>query len=232
MEHHPGAGCYVYMMRALVILIVLAFARTAYAGVCVDSSEADEAMKEIEAFARNKSKGSGHISWVCVEMDAVRLKARIERACRTILDRDGIQSPCTLVAASAGITKLGDHDLYAAVSGKPDDPLLYDTNDHYGSTTKTLGRMGDPRAVQVIVESWKAAIPRAEQKQKDRLAMASWSVWRQRAASVLGTLGGKDEIAFLDEQARATKDRFVAKACRDAIAAIEKRLAPPPSRKP
>jgi hypothetical protein len=219
------------MMRALVILLVLALARTASAGVCVDSSEADAAMKEIEAFAKNKSKG-GEIFWLCVELDAIRLKPRIERACRAIVDRDGIKSRCTLVAAAAGIAKLGDHDLYAFVSEKPDDPLLYSTGGLEVTRTMMLGRMADPRAVQVIMETWRAALPRAAQQEKRRSSMMSWSVWRQHAARVLGALGGKDELAFLDEQAKATKDKLVAKACRDAIAAIEKRLARTPQEKP
>lgn len=56
---------------------------------------------------------------------------------------------------------------------------------------------------------WKAAIPRSEEHEKRRSRMAGWSVWRQHAAEALGVLGGRDEIAFLDEQAKATKDRFV-----------------------
>jgi hypothetical protein len=56
--------------------------------------------------------------------------------------------------------------------------------------------------------------------------MASWSGWRQRAALALGALGGADDATFLDEQAKATKDRHVAAACTDAAAAIRKRLTP------
>jgi hypothetical protein len=125
------------------------------------------------------------------------------------------------------MTKLGAHDLFTAALEPPDDPLAYQGNVGFGvSRTQVLGRMGDPRGAAVIVERWKAALPRAEQQAKRRHAMMSWSVWRQDAAAALGAVGGKEDLAFLDEQAKATKDRFVAKACRDAIAAIEKRLAP------
>jgi HEAT repeat protein len=92
--------------------------------------------------------------------------------------------------------------------------------------------MGDPRGVSVILETWKTAIPRAEQHEKRRGSMRAWSVWRQGAAEALGLIGGKAEIPFLEEQAKATKDSFVAKACRDAIAAIEKRTAAPPAATP
>jgi len=92
--------------------------------------------------------------------------------------------------------------------------------------------MGDPRGVALVVDAWKAAIPRAEEREKRRDSMQGWSVWRQSAAEALGMIGGKDEIPFLEEQAKATKDIFVAKACRDAIAAIQKRLAAKPAPAP
>ncbi|HWO20056.1 MAG TPA: HEAT repeat domain-containing protein [Kofleriaceae bacterium] len=224
-------------MRAVVILIVMgaalaaAPARTASAGVCVDESEADDGMKLIEAFAKDKSKGKAveeGYGWICVEVDALRLKSRIERACRKILDRDGIQSRCTIAVAAAGIPKLGDHDIYAFVVAMADDPLVHPGN--IGTTRLLLlGRMGDARAVPKIVELWKETLPRAAKSEKNRPAMMGWSVWRQEAAEVLGKLGGKDEVPFLEEQAQATKDSFVAKACRAAIAAINKRLAAAPA---
>ena len=48
----------------------------------------------------------------------------------------------------------------------------------------------------------------------------------RRADEAHGAVGGKDESLFLDEQMKAPKDKFVEKACRDAIAAIDMRLAP------
>lgn len=235
MEHGAGAGRSPTMLRILVVLIVLSLARTAYAGMCNDG---DEIMIRIEAFAKNGSKAKAQAieelsGWLCIEEGAPLYKARIERACRAILDRDGIKSPCAYLAAAAGFAKLGGHDLFTAALDPPDDPLAYRSNVGFGVTrTQVLGRMGDPRGAAVIVERWKAATPRAEQQAKRRHVMMSWSVWRQDAAASLGAVGGKDDIAFLDEQAKATKDRFVAKACRDAIAAIEKRLAKPAAKQP
>jgi hypothetical protein len=221
-------------MRALVNLFVLALAvaRPAWAGVCVDESEADDGMKLIEAFAKDKAKKKAvdeAYGWLCVEVEALRLRPRIERACRAILDRDGLESRCTTAVAAAGIPRLGDHDIYAFVVAMPDDPLVHPGN--IGTTRlMLLGRMGDARAVPKIVEMWKETIPRAAKNEKRRPAMMGWSVWRQEAAEVLGKLGGKDELAFLEEQAKATKDSFVAKACRGAIAAIQKRLAAAPAK--
>ncbi len=42
-------------------------------------------------------------------------------------------------------------------------------------------------------------------------------------------VGGAAEKPFLEEQAKATKDGFVRKACLDAVAAIDKRLAAKPA---
>src|SRR5207237_6986946 len=167
--------------------------------------------------------------WTCAELDAIRFKPRIERVCRKILDRDGTKSRCVRLAAAAEFAKLGDHDIYAAVLQSSEDPLQY-RGGLWVTRLTLLDRMRDPRAVPVILEQWKAAIPRAAEQEKDHGSMASWSAWRQAAAAALGGLGGKDEIAFLDEQAKSTKDKHVAKACRDAIAAVEKRLAPPPGK--
>ena len=224
-------------MRTLVslsvLVLVLAFTRTAEAGdFCGSKEEADAGMKAIEAFAKNKAKAKEleeGTAWLCVELDAIRLRPRIERACLAILDRDGTKSQCATIAAAAGISKLGAHDLFAWVLGRPDDPLAYSGTNGIGVTsTMMLGRMSDPRAAQALREMWSAAIPRAQKNEKRSSAMMNWSMWRQHAAESLGAVGGKDESAFLEEQAKATKDSYVAKACRTAIAAIEKRLASPP----
>lgn len=218
-------------MRALAILAVpvlaLASARTADAGACLSAEEADEGMASIEAYAKAKARSEErerNYQWLCVELDAQRLRRRIERACRVILDRDGLESPCATIVAAAGVAQLGKHDLYAWAAERLEDPLTYGAD--LGSTRiQVLGLMGDPRGLPALLDAWKAAIPRAAAREKHRRSMMGWSAWRQDAARSLGALGGKDEIAFLDEQAKATKDSFVARACRDAIAAIEKRLA-------
>jgi hypothetical protein len=208
-----------------VVLIVLAAAgaRSAHAGACLSPEENDDAMTLVEKFAKDKKAEPGY-EWMCVELDAVRLRPRIERACGAILARDGEKSPCLQIATAAGIPKLGTYDLWDLLVKQSDDPLLGVGT--IGTTKSTfLARMGDPRAVAMIVEAWKAAIPRAEEREKRRGDMRGWSVWRQSSAQALGMIGGQDEIAFLEEQAKATKDIFVAQACRDGIAAIKKRLA-------
>lgn len=189
------------------------------------------AMAEIEAFAGNRESAPhvDELNWDCAELDAIRLKARIERACRVILDRDGPKSPCARLAAVAGFAQLGKHDLYALVLSLPEDPVAWEAVQRITRVTM-LGRMGDPRGGKVILDAWNAAIPRAEQSAGRRDRMAAWSRWRQQAAAALGAIGGPAEIAFLAAQAKATQDAYVAKECRKAIAAIEKRATPQPPR--
>src|ERR1041384_3978851 len=135
------------MVRILLILAVLA--QTAQAGVCLGPEEADEGMKQIEAFARDKSKAAAVdevFGWLYVSGDAARFKPRIERACRKILDRDGAQSPCVTLAAAAGFAKLGDHDIVELIARLGEDPL--ESSGGIGWTkAQFLGMTGDPRAV-------------------------------------------------------------------------------------
>jgi hypothetical protein len=53
--------------------------------------------------------------------------------------------------------------------------------------------------------------------------MNSWAAWPLSAAVALGITGDADDRVFLDEQAKATIDRGVKRACAAAIAAIDKR---------
>ena len=202
------------------LLVLLACTSTAYAGL--DCEEA-ATMKSIEAFAKSKKSPPGEYDWVCLQWATPKLKPRIEAACTKILDRDGIAAnPCVIAAASAGFAKLGAHDIFAAVVELPEDPV-----ESAGGVTLTktnlLGRMGDARGVQVIREMWTAAQPRADAREKKKRSMTEWSAWRQSAAFALGLIGGPDEIAFLEAQIKATKDKGVARECKNAIAAIKKR---------
>jgi len=211
------------MRGCLVLLLLVAVAAPARAGLDCDDNAS---MTAIERFARTKARSPGEYDFLCVQFAAPALKPRIERACQTLLDRDGLANhPCVVAAAAAGFAKLGDHDIFTAIAKLADDPV--DSAGGVGWVkTQLLAMMGDPRGAQVIVEMWKAAIPRAAAREKRKREMASWSGWRQRAAEALGTLGGPDDATFLEAQARATKDRHVAKACRAAAAAIAKRTAP------
>ena len=230
-EYTRHAGRFRPVHRRVVLSILVSAialgARPARAGLDCDN---DTNMRLVEAFAKDRSKPprDDSYAWFCLEGGTEKLRARIEKACLEIVDRDGENSPCMRVAAGAGIGKLGGHDVFAFVASMPEDPL----NSEAGSWPKLsfLSRLGDPRGAAVIVDMWKAALVRADKLEKaNRHYFATeWSSWRQFAASVLGGLGGADDQAFLLAQASATKDRYVAQACRDAAAAIGKRLARDP----
>ena len=74
---------------------------------------------------------------------------------------------------------------------------------------------------------WQELQPIADKKRRDNDAMQSWAVWRSMAAAALGNTGDAMAKAFLADQAKATIDRGVRRACDAAIAMITKRLAAP-----
>lgn len=220
----------------LSFVLALVLARQARADACIEG-DGERSMRMIEKFARTKTQdrlelSSGSSAWICASGEAARLRKRIVAACTKILDRDGDDSPCITAVASAGVAKLGEHDVFAVVSTYEPDPLQ--SSGTYGkeSTFTMLRAMKDPRAVALIVERWRAALPRVAEieklpKRSNRRGsvLLTWSSWRQLAAGLLGELGGADEETFLGEQAKATTDQYVGKACRDAAAAIAKRRA-------
>jgi hypothetical protein len=218
-------------MKLAVIAAVLAISGRVYAGFECDK---EDAIRAVEAAARSKAKveeASGLAGFWCASSGTEPQKKRVLAACRTILDRDGDASPCADLVASYGVAKLGDHDIFMLVSKEIGQPLEYDGS-FWFKQSELLARLADPRGAAVIIEIWKATLPLADERQKRHRSMASWSSWRQAAAEALGTLGSQDDIAFLDEQAKATKDTYVADACRAAIKAIEKRTKPAPGATP
>ena len=71
---------------------------------------------------------------------------------------------------------------------------------------------------------WKDSIPRAEKREKRHGNMFDWGAWRIHAAQTLGSIGDADTKTFLEEQAQATIDKGVRRACTEAAAKIAKRL--------
>jgi hypothetical protein len=204
----------------IALLVVLASARVAYAGLDCDEAVS---IKSIEAFAKSKKSPPGEYEWICLQWVSPKLAPRIEAACTKILDRDGIAAnPCVIVSANAGFAKLGTHDIFAAVVALPEDPVE-STGGVTLRKTHLLGNMGDARGAPVIREMWTTAQPRADAREKKKRSMSEWSSWRQSAARSLGLIGGPDDVAFLEAQIKATKDKHVARECKNAIAAIQKR---------
>lgn len=93
--------------RVLVSILASAIAlgaRPARAGLDCDN---DQNLRLVEAFAKDRSKPppDDSYAWMCLEGGTEKLRARVEKACLKIVDRDGEKSPCMRVAAGAAIGK-------------------------------------------------------------------------------------------------------------------------------
>jgi len=209
-----------------VVLDAVLHAAPAAAGICEGEQTGDIGMTWVERFAVDKNAPIGPETegapWLCARAFAVREAKRVEVACEKILDRDGDQSECVDLAAAAGFTRIGKHDIFAVIAARPLHP--YDTASGFDDTLGYLAAMHDPRAVPIVVKVWRDTLPIVDKWTRSRNYFIEWSSWRQAVAALLGELGGADERSFLLEQAAATVDTHVADACRAGAAAIAKRL--------
>jgi hypothetical protein len=216
---------------ALGVLFVLgcvswSTAGTAHAGMVCDDAVS---VKSLETVAKDPKATPEDPYAYClpgiVEQES-KYGARVLAACSKILARDPKGVLCIELAVRLGKKEYAGVDLYAAVAGWKIDVWNWDRGD---LTLILLGKLGDHRAAPLIVDAWKANLDEAQKREKKKWAssMMAWSGWRKDAAAALGAVGGADDKAFLDEQAQATKDKYVRQACLDAVAAIDKRLAPP-----
>jgi hypothetical protein len=213
-------------LLALIVHISLATAGTAYAGLFCDDAAS---VKALEAVARNPKATSEEPYEYClpgiVEQEP-KYGTRVLEACSKILARDPKDALCIQLAVRLGKKEHAGVDLYAAVSSWKIDVWSWDRGD---LTMSLLGKLGDGRAAPLIMDVWKANLEEAQKREKKHWgsSMMAWAGWRKDAAEALGAVGGADAKAFLDEQGKATKDKYVHQACLDAIAAIDKRLAKP-----
>lgn len=110
------------MIRVLAVLARLA--SPARAGLFCDDKTA---IGDLEAWAKStaaKDKFDHDYSALCLQSGDAKLAARVEKACTTILDRDGDKdNACVTIAAVYGFSKLGEHDIFADVSAYREDPI-------------------------------------------------------------------------------------------------------------
>jgi hypothetical protein len=225
----------------LAIGMLLCLQRASHAGVCLDDSEFVDAVKVLEAFAKNPKTVWPEYAAMCLygALERPALAKRVDKACTKVLARDGMKSAmCVNLEVSLGHTSVGDVIFVDYFLAQPIKPLDWDRGD---VTVMQLGRLADPRGADKIVEAWKATIDIAakHEKRKNRTQIMAWSGWRKDAAKALGQAGELAAKEFLVEQMALTKDRYLKKECVAAIALIDARLAakstvvsPPPAATP
>lgn len=212
----------------LAIGTLLSLQRVSHAGVCLEDSEFVDAVKVLEAFAKNPKTVWPEYAQMCLLAGALErpaLAKRIDKACTKVLARDGMKSSlCVNLAVNLGHSSVGDLIFVDYFLAQPIKPLDWDRGD---VTVMQLGRLADPRGADKIVEAWKATIDLAakHEKRKNRTQIMAWSGWRKDAAKALGQSGELAAKEFLVAQMALTKDRYLKKECVAAIALIDGRLA-------
>ncbi len=211
----------------LTIGMLLSLERASHAGVCLDDAEFVDAVKVLEAFAKNPKTVWPEYAAMCLAgaLERPGLAKRIDKACTKVLAREGIKSAmCVNLAVDLGHTSVGEVIFVDYFLAQPIKPLAWDRGD---ITVMQLGRLADPRGAVKIVEAWKATIDLAakHEKRKNRTQIMAWSGWRKDAAKALGQCGELAAKEFLVEQMALTKDRYLKKECVAAIALIDARLA-------
>jgi hypothetical protein len=220
------------MLRIAIVCVVLATSATAAeAGACLGEDEALDGVKMLEKRAKDPKADADSYPAFCVRQvpeSYPKLGKRVAAACEKILTREPKHELCIDLSVQLGHKQWGGVDLFEAVSSRKIDPWSWQ---HVDMTVFLLGKLGDPRAAPLLVAAWKGNLEEAakREKKKWRSSMMAWGGWRQDAARALGAVGGAEDKPFLEEQSKATKDKFVRQACTDAMAAIDKRLATKPA---
>lgn len=214
-------------------LLALAAPRAEAGMFCAAREDFMLSAADLEAFAKDRRDAVETTSAICLRTGVSppepgleipkNYAARVEKACATILARDSGDALCIELGVWMGKSEIGGVVLLEAALGWKLDPWSWDG---YGTPVWVLGKIGDARAATKIMETWKANLPVADKRQKRGWSLQAWAGWRKDAAEAIGKVGVAEHATFLREQAAATKDRYVKKACLDAAAVIDKRVTP------
>lgn len=208
------------MRLAILLLAAAVVSPRAYAGdFC---GEPRDELASLEASAKTRTKEHSGSWSMCLDGDRAD-RDRIVKACAKILDDAPDDLGCNLLVASVGATTAGAHDVFAFIA-KQFQAKDYARQAEPAWALQSFHDMADPRAAAMIVERWKYLALVMARYEKVHHVMEEWSAWRQASASALGATGGKDDAAFLVEQAGATRDVHVREACAAGAAQIQNRL--------
>jgi hypothetical protein len=208
-------------MRALV-LVALLVPSVAYAGWC-DEETAATFVSDTEAFAAGKLKDLPDAWGLCfdqvIEGDQ-KLAARFINACETIVQDDPDNLMCIRWSVELGAKKLGQLDLLDATT------TLFELRpfEELGSLgVHMLVKLDDARALPSVKENWIAGDKDKRARSEKNEMVYRWSIWRHAAVKLFASRGAPDDIAFLRDEMKRTKDASVRRAITRAIKAIEKR---------
>jgi len=220
---------------ALAVLAALAVPAHAHAEPCGDLVRLDNAVNALLILANNPTTKIDASYLDRCPRDLVvpaqkEMLVRFNIACAAIFETDPGHVMCVTVAIQIDKRKIGPRELFDSVRGWEHDPWAGSRLPIGGNRVLALyQKLGDQRAVAVVQETWTAAEATHKADSltgwQKKQAIATWRGWRVQAAAVLGTLalrGDTSVVEFLEEQAKTT-DTVVARACRDAVRAIERR---------
>lgn len=208
-------------MRALVLLALLV-PSVAYAGWC-DEETAAKFVGDTEAFAAGKLKEMPDAWGLCFDQvidGDPKLGARFVKACETIVQNDPDNRMCIQWSVELGAKKLGARDLVDATT------TLFELRpfEDMGSLgIHMLVKLDDPRALPIVKEKWFAGDKDKRARSDKHEMVYRWSIWRHAAIKLFASRGMADDVAFLRDEMRRTKDASVRRAIARAIKAIEKR---------
>lgn len=220
---------------AIALFVTLANSAPAHAGACLGEDEVVAEVVQLETYAKNPKAPRG---FLCIrvafatDIDVVPkshrkpLLDRIEKACTKVLEREHGDNECVELGIRLGKKSLGGVDFFDVVSKSKLDVWNWD---RWTPELWMLGELGDARGAVIVRDTWKAAIDVAAKHEaaKRRGYLQAWAGWRNEAAQTIGKIGVAEDKAFLEEQAAATKDRYVRQACLEGAAEIERRLKKP-----
>lgn len=222
---------------AFAVCVIVA-PRLARAGACGGGGEAEIVELELRAKSPSAKPGVAYVDLCWGDFfDELNprpaLAKRFNRACATILAREPADVLCVTASVYQGKREHGGVTLFEAIAGWDRDPWT-GVSWALGSDSRTLdlfAKLADPRAAALVIETWRASLPVSVAKERDlvrwekKTALVRWSRWRQQAAGIVGALGDPtpETLSFLTEQAAATKDRAVKRACLAAVRALNKR---------
>jgi hypothetical protein len=194
----------------------------AFAGWC-DEETAATFVKDTEAFAAGELPAMPDAWGLCfdqvIEGDA-KLRARFVKAGETIAQSDPDNRMCIQWSVELGAKKLGALDLVDATMKLFE---LRPFEDMGSLGIHMLVKLDDARALPVVKEKWLAGDNDKRAKSDKNEMVYRWSIWRHAAVKLFASRGTADDIVFLRDEMKRTKDASVRRAIAKAIKAIERR---------